>query len=98
MQTESITPSYEEVLSENKVLKKKLENHKPVFSFTYIEGNDKATQFYTGLPTWAVFLHLYMYVLVSFHVQLKTLPYMYISTLRRRATTCSHEVVVKSYA
>ena len=59
---ESITPSYEEVLSENKVLKKKLENHKPVFTFTYIEGNDKATQFYTGLPTWAVFLHLYMYL------------------------------------
>ena len=32
------------------------------FSIAYIQGDDKATQLYTGLPTWAVFLHLYMFL------------------------------------
>ena len=32
------------------------------FSIAYTQGDSKATQFYTGLPIWAVFLHLYMFL------------------------------------
>jgi len=62
VQTDPQIPSYEEILSENKLLNEKVKDHKPVFSISSIEANDKATRFYTGLPTWAVFLYLYMYL------------------------------------
>ena len=32
------------------------------FSVTKIESDDKATHFYTGLPSWPVFLHLYSFL------------------------------------
>ncbi len=32
------------------------------FSIGMIEGKDAATKFYTGLPTWPVFLHLFLYL------------------------------------
>ena len=32
------------------------------FSVTKIESDDKATHFYTGLPSWSVFLHLYSFL------------------------------------
>ena len=31
------------------------------FSFNIIEACDKLTAFYTGLPSWVMFLHVFMY-------------------------------------
>ena len=33
-----------------------------VFGISNIQGDDKATKYFTGLPTWAMFLHLYMFL------------------------------------
>ena len=40
----------------NKKLKEKS------FGISKIEGNDTATKFYTGLPNWSTFLHLFMFL------------------------------------
>ena len=34
----------------------------PSLNVSMIEGNNKVTKFYTGLPTWAVFLHVFMFL------------------------------------
>ena len=33
-----------------------------VFGMSMIEGNNAATKFYTGLPSWGMFLHIYMFL------------------------------------
>ena len=56
-QTEEDLPSMLESFQEsNKKLKEKS------FGISMIEGNDTATKFYTGLPNWSVFLHLFMFL------------------------------------
>ena len=46
--------------AENEELKKK--NKELAFGVHKIEENDDATKFYTGLPAWRVFLHLYHFL------------------------------------
>jgi hypothetical protein len=43
-------------LYENACLRKK------VFGISYIDGNDGATSYYTGLPTSSMFLHVYLFL------------------------------------
>ena len=45
---------------DNKLLRRQLANE--AFGFKTIEGDDKSTKFYTGLPSWPVFLHLYLFL------------------------------------
>ena len=33
-----------------------------MFGISMIEGTDNATKFFTGLPNWNVFLHLFMFI------------------------------------
>ena len=54
----------EQVLAaENKRLKQQVKNGS--FGIQTIEADDKLTGFYTGLPTWPVFLHLFLFLNVS---------------------------------
>ena len=54
----------EQVLAaENKHLKQQVKNGS--FGIQTIEADDKLTRFYTGLPTWPVFLHLFLFLNVS---------------------------------
>ncbi len=46
----------ESLLEKNKVLAKK------VFGVRIIKGNDVATKVFTGLPSWAMFLHVFMFL------------------------------------
>ena len=48
------------LVQENRLLRKKVEDMR--FGFKTIEGNDGRTKFYTGLPSWAVFLHLFLFL------------------------------------
>ena len=41
-------------------VRRKVEDMK--FGFRTIEGNDDRIKFYTGLPSWAVFLHLFRFL------------------------------------
>lgn len=45
---------FKSLVADNQVLKKRLND----VEFGIIEGNDCKTKFYSGLPTWTVFLHL----------------------------------------
>ena len=45
---------------ENAELRKRLDTE--TFSIRVIEGNDHRTKFYTGLPAWVIFLHLFMFL------------------------------------
>ena len=42
--------------------KKNKEMQERMFGISMIEGNDNATKFFTGLPNWNVFLHLFMFL------------------------------------
>lgn len=44
------------LVEKNKALARK------VFGVGLIEGNDATTKFYTGLPSWGMFLHVYMFL------------------------------------
>lgn len=55
-QTEYTVEDVDAMVHEIYTLRKRL------FEISYIEGNDKATSYYTGLPSWFVFLHLYMFL------------------------------------
>ena len=48
---------------ENELLRKQLAN--VTFGFRMIEGSDKKTRFYTGLPSYPVFVHLYLFLTPS---------------------------------
>ena len=48
------------LVQENRPPQRKIEDRK--FGFRTIEGNDDRTKFYTGLPSWAVFLHLFLFL------------------------------------
>ncbi|XP_021377583.1 THAP domain-containing protein 5-like isoform X2 [Mizuhopecten yessoensis] len=57
-----------ELIEENKILKEELQRYKEQllksrWSTEQIKGNDTSTKFYTGLPTFAVFLWLFRYKL-----------------------------------
>ena len=47
---------------ENEELKKQVAQLQQKKGVTMIEGNDKLTQTFTGLPSWAMFLHLFMFL------------------------------------
>ena len=51
------------LIEENKLLKQQVKLAS--FGIQTIEANDKLTKFYTGLPTWPVFLHLFLFLNVS---------------------------------
>ena len=53
----------EPVLVQENRLWRKLVDMK--FGIRTLEGNDDRTKFYTGLPSWTVFLHLFLFLSVS---------------------------------
>ena len=54
-----------QLLEENKLLKRQLKD--VTFGIEMIEANDEMTKFYTGLPTWPMFLHLLFFLNVTTH-------------------------------
>ena len=50
----------DDIMKENEDLKAEIE-HKTLGIHT-IQGSDKWTKFYTGLPSWGVFLHVYLFL------------------------------------
>lgn len=59
IQVESLSSS---LRHENEELKKQVAQLQQKKGVTMIEGNDKLTQTFTGLPSWAMFLHLFMFL------------------------------------
>ena len=59
-QTECSSHSIEMLKGENEELKKKIEEE--CFGVNVIQHSDQMTRFYTGLPTWAVFLHIFHFL------------------------------------
>ena len=53
---EDLVNKAEALQMENKILRQN------AFGVAVIQGNDKATQFYTGLTKYGVFLHLFMFL------------------------------------
>ena len=60
VQTQDSARSVESLSRENDVLKKKLLEQR--VGVATIQGNGELTKFYTGLPTWAVFLHVFCFL------------------------------------
>ena len=81
-QVQALEKKNSELKKENTDLRKRLDAE--TFSVRIIEGNDHLTKFYTGLSTWVVFLHLYMF-LSPFLSQPKALSLMdeFLITLMR---------------
>ena len=61
-----------QLLEENKLLKRQLKD--VTFGIEMIEANDEMTKFYTGLPTWPMFLHLLFFLNVTTHSCCKLSP------------------------
>ena len=61
-----------QLLEENKLLKRQLND--VTFGIEMIEANDEMTKFYTGLPTWPMFLHLLFFLNVTTHSCCKLSP------------------------
>ena len=60
------------LMEENKLLQRSLEVE--TFVFKMIEGNDGKTRFYTELPAWTVFLHLFLFLAVPSTSFTKLIP------------------------
>ena len=59
-QTEtSVEEKVHDLTEKNDFLTHQLQDR--AFSFNIIEACDKLTAFYTGLPSWVMFLHVFMY-------------------------------------
>ena len=58
-QTNECTSSLDSVM-EKELLKRQLEDE--AFGIRTIEANDDKTKYYTRLPSWSVFLHLYLFL------------------------------------
>ena len=56
---EELMTKVHDLIEKNKSLNHQLQDC--AFSFKIMEANDNLTAFYTGLPSWVVFLHVYMY-------------------------------------
>ena len=68
-------------------LNKNQKKNQPQFGISIIKGNDKATSFYAGLPTWPVFLSLFMFLSpfatsVSLAVSLENQLFLTLARLR----------------
>ena len=61
-----------QLLEENKLLKRQLKD--VTFGIEMIEANDEMTKFYTGLPTWPMFLYLLFFLNVTTHSCCKLSP------------------------
>ena len=59
-QTDNCAHSLESAMKENELLKRRLDEN--TFGIRTIEANDEKTKFYTGLPSWGVFLHLFLFL------------------------------------
>ena len=56
---EELMTKVHDLIEKNKSLNHQLQDC--AYSFKIMEANDNLTAFYTGLPSWVVFLHVYMY-------------------------------------
>ena len=60
-QTDETAEMFENYLKENADLREKLANQTCWVSM--IKDNDERTSFYTGLPSWSVFVHVFLFLL-----------------------------------
>ena len=59
-QTDDCAHLTQSIMKENELLKRRLQDDR--FGIKTIEANDEKTKFYTGLPSWSVFLHLFLFL------------------------------------
>ena len=60
VQTDDSAASIEALKEENESLQKQIREER--FTVDMIQGNDRMTKFYTGLPMWSVFLHIFYFL------------------------------------
>ena len=60
LQTENSASSVKALREENGILRKQIQEER--FGVDKIQGNDHMTRFYTGLPSWGVFLHIFCFL------------------------------------
>ena len=60
LQTENSASSVKALKEENGILRKQIQEER--FGVDKIQGNNHMTRFYTGLPSWGVFLHIFCFL------------------------------------